>query len=112
MPVIGLGNTTICDTLRVEWPSGRVQEFQNVPMKQTLNIVERTDFSITAGSAGGFDLTLKGPRQQRYRVDTSPDLTTWSRMTSDNITNADGTATYKHTPTVNESSTFFRVVPE
>jgi hypothetical protein len=52
MPVIGLGVVTISDTLQVEWPSGRVQEFQNVPMKQTLNIVERTELAIAAGSAG------------------------------------------------------------
>jgi hypothetical protein len=45
-------------------------------VKQTIVLVERTDFSITAFATGELELTLKGPRQQRYRVDTSPDLAT------------------------------------
>lgn len=40
VPVIGLGDATIIDTLRVEWPSGIVQELHNVPVKQKLTIVE------------------------------------------------------------------------
>jgi hypothetical protein len=110
--VIGLGDATVVDTLRVEWPSGIVQELHDVPAKQTLVLAERTDFSITAGGAGGFDVVLKGPRQQRYRVDTSSDLTTWSAMTSITITNADGSASFQYTPADGESGRFFRAVPE
>ena len=110
--VIGLGDATVIDTLRVEWPSGILQELHDVPVKQTLVLVERTDFSITAFATGELELTLKGPRQQRYRVDTSPDLTTWSAMTSLTITNADGAAFFQYTPADGEAGRFFRTVPE
>lgn len=76
--LVGLGDATIIDTIRVEWPLGRVQEFHNVPAKQTLVIVERTESSVTPDAADGFDLNLFGPRQQRYRVDSAPDLSAWS----------------------------------
>jgi hypothetical protein len=35
----GLGDATNVETLRIEWPSGIVQELQNVPPKQIRTIV-------------------------------------------------------------------------
>jgi len=110
--IIGLGDAAIIDTLRVEWPSGRVQELHNVPVKQTLTIVERTELTIAANGTGSFGLTLKGPRQQRYRMQTSTNLTAWSSVGSVTITNADGTAAYTHTPASGDLSLFFRATPE
>ena len=110
--VIGLGDATGIDTLRVEWPSGIVQEFHSVQVKQTLTLVERTSVSMTRGSHGDYDVTLKGPRQQRYRLESSADLASWSTMASVMITNLDGTASFKHTPSANESQGFLRAVAE
>ncbi len=36
----GLGDATVVDTLRIEWPSGVVQEFHDVPVDQILTIEE------------------------------------------------------------------------
>jgi hypothetical protein len=36
----GLGDATNVDTLRIEWPSGTVQEFANITPRQTLTITE------------------------------------------------------------------------
>ncbi len=110
--VIGLGDAPVIDTLRVEWPSGKVQELHNVPAKQTLILVERTELAIAPGSAGAFNLTLTGPRQQRYRLETSPDLLSWSTLASITITNANRTATYAHTPASGDAGLFFRATPE
>ncbi len=110
--LIGLGDATMVDTLRVEWPSGRVQEFHNLPTKQTLVVVERTELAIARASANAFDLAITGPRQQRYRLEASADLTDWSPVASLTITNQDGTATYTHTPAGSGPAKFFRATPE
>ncbi|MDZ7332075.1 MAG: FG-GAP-like repeat-containing protein [candidate division KSB1 bacterium] len=50
----GLGNATIIDELRVEWPSGNVQTFTNVPTNQFLTINESgTAASIRVTSPNG-----------------------------------------------------------
>jgi hypothetical protein len=110
--VIGLGDAEVIDTLRVEWPTGRVQELHNVPAKKTLTIVERTDFSIANQGPGEVEMKLEGPRQQRYRVESSTNLTTWSSVVSLTITNTDGTASWRETSTGNGPQRFFRAAAE
>lgn len=110
--VIGLGDATVIDTLRVEWPSGFVQELHNLPAKQTLTLVERTALSIAAGIQGDSIVTVRGSRQQRYRMEASTDLTTWLSVSSLTVTNTDGTASFTHTPTEGEARMFFRAKPE
>lgn len=110
--LFGLGGAPVVDTLRVEWPSGIVQEFYNIPARQTLTIVERTDFSINDLGGGTFELRLKGPRQQIYRLESSSDLTNWSFIDFLTITNADGSAAFRHTHVGNGFQRFFRVTPE
>jgi hypothetical protein len=39
-PSFGLGDATFAETIRIEWPSGRIQELHNVAAKQFLTIVE------------------------------------------------------------------------
>ena len=36
----GLKDATVVDTIRIEWPSGIVQELHNVPAKQILTVTE------------------------------------------------------------------------
>ncbi|HRI13121.1 MAG TPA: CRTAC1 family protein, partial [Verrucomicrobiota bacterium] len=110
--IIGLGDATVVDVLRIEWPSGIVQEFEKVPVRQTLTIVERTELTIAAGSDGDFQLTVKGPRQQRYRLDAFSNMNGWAPWTSVTITNTDGTASSNYTPTDGTAVKFFRAVPE
>ncbi len=62
----GLGDGTNVDTLRIEWPSGVVQEFQNVAPKQILTITEPPRLLATStGSATQF--SLKGGRGYTIR---------------------------------------------
>jgi len=83
-----------------------------VPVKQTLTLVERTSVTIAKGTQGDYDVTLNGPRQQRYRLESSADLTSWSTVAAVTITNLDGTATFRHTPSANEPQGFLRAVAE
>ena len=110
--LFGLGGAPVVEIVRVEWPSGIVQELHNIPARQTLTIVERTDFSIANLGGGAFELRLKGPRQQRYRLESSSDLTNWSFVDSLTITNADGSASFLHTHAGDEFQMFFRVTPQ
>jgi hypothetical protein len=110
--VIGLGNATNIDRLRIEWPSGIVQEFHNVAVKQSLTIVEHTTLAIENRNQDEFNLILQGPRQQRYRVEASTNLTAWSPVTSLTITNVDGTASFRYTQALNDPQRFFRAAAE
>jgi hypothetical protein len=93
--IIGLGDATVVDTLRIEWPSGIVQELRNVPVRQTLVIVEQTTLSIAKTDDTNFELQVTGPRQQRYALEASTDLQSWSQVASLTITNANGTVAFQ-----------------
>jgi hypothetical protein len=87
----GLGDATNAETVRIEWPSGTVQEFQNVPAKQVLTITEPSRL-MPSSSNGLPQFTLKGGRNLQYDILTSMNLTAWSLLHTLTITNLDGTA--------------------
>jgi hypothetical protein len=107
--VVGLGDASQVDTVRVEWPSGTVQEFHNLDVRQTLTVVERTGLAIAPGPQGEVVVTVQGPRQQRYTLEASANLTAWSKLASLTVTNADGTALFKTARGLEPNSRFFRV---
>jgi hypothetical protein len=72
----GLGDAATVDTLRIEWPSGFVQEFRNVPARQTLSVTEPPRLSASVNS-GIPVLALKGGRGFSYSVEASTDLRSW-----------------------------------
>lgn len=39
-PKFGLGDASVAETVRIEWPSGTVQEVENVAPNQILNVIE------------------------------------------------------------------------
>ena len=110
--IIGLGDATQVRTLRIEWPSGLVQEYHGIPANQTLTVVENTTFDIRSRKPGTFDLHLQGPRQQTYQLESSSNLSTWSPMTRLVITNQDRTASFEFTAPANQPQQFFRAVAE
>jgi hypothetical protein len=87
----GLGNATNVDTVRIEWPSGTVQEFQNVAPKQILTYTEppRLLASVTNGVP---QFSLKGGRFMQYDIQASSDLAAWSLIGTVTITNLNGLA--------------------
>jgi hypothetical protein len=87
----GLGDATNADIVRIEWPSGLVQEFQNVAAKQILTYTEPP--RLLATTMGGVpQFSLKGGRGFKYEVDSSPDLLTWSSIGTLTVTNLNGIA--------------------
>ena len=98
---MGFGTATNIDLLRIEWPSGIVQEFQNVAVDQLLVVEEPSRILSSALVSGEFEIVLKGGgrdalgRPRSYDIETSPDLVGWSVLTNIVVTNADGTATLR-----------------
>ncbi len=87
----GLGDATNVDTVRIEWPSGAVQEFHNVAPRQFLSITEppKLLFGVTNGAP---QFSVKGGRFMQYDIQASTDLAAWSPVATLTITNLSGTA--------------------
>jgi hypothetical protein len=104
----GLGDGTNVDTMRIEWPSGTVQEFHNMAPKQILTITEpaRLVAAITNGVPRFF---LRGGRGLQYGIQSSPDLSAWSDFGNLIITNINGTAPILDTNSPS-STRFYRSV--
>ncbi|HZM02206.1 MAG TPA: CRTAC1 family protein [Candidatus Saccharimonadales bacterium] len=105
----GLGDATNVDTLRIEWPSGTVQEFKNLPTRQYLTITEppRLLASLTNGIP---QFSVKGGRFFHYEIDVSTNLATWSSIGTMLITNFSGTAQIADTNAPGAGARFYRAV--
>jgi hypothetical protein len=105
----GLGDATNVNTLRLEWPSGTVQEFSNVAAKQILTITEppRLMASLTNG---GPQFSVKGGRFFDYEIDVSTNLAAWSSIGTMMITNLSGTAQIADTNAPGPGTRFYRAV--
>ena len=84
----GLGNATNVEVVRIEWPSGIVQELRDVPAKQTLTVTEPA--RLLAVGPGAF--RIQSWKGQVFEVQMSADLGQWSPLTT--VTNLIGTLDY------------------
>ncbi len=86
----GLGNAPNVEMLRIEWPSGIVQEIAGVAARQVLTVTEppRLSANVTNGVPL---LTLKGGRGFHYRIEASEDVRVWTSLGDLTITNLNGT---------------------
>ena len=82
----GLGDATNIDTVRIEWPSGTVQELHNVETKQFLTVTEPARLK---GARGGnfYRLDLNGGIGFTYEIQFSRDLIDWTSLTTIQTTN-------------------------
>ena len=77
----GLGNAAKVDVVRIEWPSGTVQEFSNVAPAQILTITEPSQLTAAKRNAdGSAQFNLIGAVGVPFRVESSPDLTNWTPL--------------------------------
>jgi hypothetical protein len=108
----GLGDATNIDLVRIEWPSGTVQELRDVAVNQFLTVTEPPRLSSAELSDGVFGFTLKGGRGLQYRIQSSSNLLDWMQAGSVTITNFAGTARFSEPVDTNESTRVFRVVTQ
>ena len=107
----GLGNAELVTTLRIEWPSGTVQEIPNVATNQMLTVVEpRRPVLALEATPTGFTGMLKADTNQTYQVHASDDLTTgWTVLT--NVTSdATGTAVWSDSAPAPHGRRFYKAV--
>jgi enediyne biosynthesis protein E4 len=105
----GLGDATNVNTLRVEWPSGTVQEFQNVAAKQILTITEPP--RLMAALTNGFpQFSIKGGRFFQYEIESSTDLSNWSSIGTVMVTNFNGAVQITDTNAPSAKAIFYRAI--
>jgi hypothetical protein len=116
----GLGAATTVDLLRIEWPSGIVQEIANLPGSQIVTVEEHqagvTNAPALAASRlpdGGVELTLTGQAQAgtanlRYVFEASTNLVQWSKLGV--RTNLTGTVQFTDLAAAKTPGRFYRAV--
>lgn len=105
----GLGNATNVETLRIEWPSGTVQELHNLSPKQILTITEPP--RLLANTTNGLpQFSLKAWPNMQFEVQASSDLVVWSAVTTVTVTNANGWAEIIEANPPSAQQRFYRVI--
>lgn len=114
-PNFGLGDATIAELVRVEWPSGLVQEFQNVAADQILKITEHQSgpppaptLTASRSAEGAVQLKLTGDKNFLYVFEGSTDLVKWMKLGV--RTNLTGTVEFTDTFAANYPHRFYRGV--
>ena len=106
----GLGDATNVTTLRIEWPSGVVQELSSVTPKQFLTIWEPPALSGTVLADGSCQLTINAEPNRPWRIEASTDLKAWQTVKS--VTSNQTTFQYTDTAANAFDWRFYRVVAE
>jgi hypothetical protein len=101
----GLGDATMIDTLRIEWPSGIVQELHDVAAKQFLTVTEPARLQ----ALGAGVLRIQSWKGMSFEVQASTDLNQWSPLTT--VTNLTGTLEFTEPNVANDFRRFYRTVP-
>ncbi len=107
----GLGDASTVDTLRIEWPSGIVQELHNLSPNQFLTITEPPAASLELQMISGQPaLTIQGLAGSTYRIEYSPNLISPNWTTLLNLTLPFSPFTFFDAGAVNAASRFYRAV--
>jgi hypothetical protein len=106
----GLGDSTNVDLVRIEWPSGTVQELRDVVVKQFLTVTEPPRLGSPRLSNSEFGFTLKGGRGFQYAIQRSTNAVDWALAGSLTVTNFNGTAEFLEPLNLNLSPLLYRAV--
>jgi hypothetical protein len=82
-PHFGLGNATNATTVRVEWPSGTVEEYSNLARDQFHTLVEPSLRGAMQAN-GQFELSVTATLNRACTIEVSSDLANWSVLTTVN----------------------------
>jgi hypothetical protein len=103
----GLGDATQAEIVRIEWPSGAVQQLTNIAAKQYLTVNEPAKIKVEGFEGGdGFRLILVGGKGLVYALESSSDLTNWT--SAGWVTNQTGSVAWTNNSSLNEDRRFFR----
>jgi hypothetical protein len=102
--MFGLGDANLIDSIRVEWPSGIVEELRSIAARQVLTITEPSRLSAPKVLEGKFSFRVPG-RNENASLESSTNLKAWVTLTN---LSTDGQFHYEHSAT--NSAAFFRAV--
>jgi hypothetical protein len=112
----GLGDATNIDLVRIEWPSGIVQTWTNVAVRQSLTVVEHQQpgatnapsfTSVSRVTNGVVNLSISGDTGLLYLFEASTNLVNWSWLGV--RSNANGTVQFTDLTATNYANRFYRV---
>jgi len=106
IPHFGLGDAAQAEMVRIEWPSGTVQELTNVAKNQLLTIWEPPYLQASIAAGGGCALTITAEPNRPWTIEASGDLVQWQELT----TLTSPTATFHYTDAVGMACRFYRAV--
>jgi hypothetical protein len=100
-----LGDATNVTTLRIEWPSGIVQELANIAANQILTITEPAPLV----PLGFREFQIRCWKGMRFEVEKSHNLQTWDSLGT--VSNLTGTLVFQDTQSPPETvCCFYRAV--
>jgi hypothetical protein len=102
----GLGDSTIVETLRIEWPSGITQELHNIAANHILPVTEPAGVQVT----GPGQFQIRSWIGQTFRVEASTGLAEWTSLAT--VTNLTGVVPFSDADAANQRRRFYRVVAE
>lgn len=101
---VGLGNATNADLVRIEWPSGTVQELRDVAANQFLTMMEPAHLQ----ALGAGVLRIQSWKGMAFEVQASTNLSQWLPLTT--VTNLTGTLEFTGPNPANDLRSFYRTV--
>jgi hypothetical protein len=109
MVQFGLGDATVVDTVRVEWPSGVIQEFEMIAANQPLTITEPPRLSSVLSATGsGYSMNLIGGAGLRYAIEASTNIVNWGPIIM--LTNTSRTTPWADPEAADYRQCFYRAV--
>jgi hypothetical protein len=103
----GLGDATNAEVVRIEWPSGIMQEFANVAARQFVAVKEPSKLKADFSSVNGeFHATLTGGKGLAYSLASSPNLASWTPVSL--LTNQTGIVIWTNRLSASTPALFFR----
>ncbi len=107
----GLLDATNVDSVRIEWPSGTVQDLRNLASNQILTIVEpRRPLLALQAAPTGVTGTLRADTNQVYQVLVANDLAAGWTVLTNLTTDTNGIARWLDTPTAPQGRRFYKAL--
>ncbi|MBI4324165.1 MAG: CRTAC1 family protein, partial [Chloroflexi bacterium] len=104
----GLSDATNIDLIRIEWPSGVVQELRDVAVRQFLTVTEPSRLETLAVLNNQFRLRVNGAVGLKYIVEGSTDLLLWQTLAA--FTNLNRVSTWRDPESAGFKQRFYRVI--
>ncbi len=102
----GLGDAARIEVLRIEWPSGVIQQTNDVGINQSLTMIEPGQIGKARANGHQMDMIITGLPNSNYAIEISPDLLHWQRLT--NLTSSNRTSVFSTQIEAGELMRFYR----